>query len=143
MSRLCIDSTQRIGYTQFYNPQSGAYAYKDLLKSAGVVAIGTDFPVEAINPFASFYSATQRMDIAGNLTVPFLPKQALSRKETLLGMTLWAAYANREDTWKGSIEANKVADFIVLDKDILECSVDDLKRIRAKRTFIGGKKMKH
>jgi predicted amidohydrolase YtcJ len=143
LSRLCVDSTQRIGYTQFYNPQSGAYAYKDLLKSAGVVAIGTDFPVEAINPFASFYSATQRMDIAGNLTVPFLPKQALSRKETLLGMTLWAAHANREDTWKGSIEANKVADFIVLDKDILECSVDDLKRIRAKRTFIGGKKMKH
>ena len=142
MSRLCIDSNQRIGYTQFYNPQAGAYAYKDLLKSAGVVAIGTDFPVEAINPFASFYSATQRMDISGNLKTPFLLKQALTRKETLLGMTLWAAYSNREDEWKGSIEDNKVADFIVLNKDILECSVDELKKIRVKRTFIGGKKMK-
>ena len=103
-----------------------------------MIALGTDFPVEDMNPFATFYSAVFREDLGGKLTEPFLPDQALSRKEALLGMTYWAAFANREDRYKGSIEVGKVADFIVLNKDIMEVKKEQIRRIRVKETFING-----
>ncbi len=118
--------------------QQSAYAYKDLLLNSKMIALGTDFPVEDMNPFATFYSAVFREDLGGKLTEPFLPDQALSRKEALLGMTYWAAFANREDRYKGSIEVGKVADFIVLNKDIMEVKKEQIRRIRVKETFING-----
>ncbi len=140
-SRLCIDGKQRVYGGKFYDPKSGAYAYKSLLKSSGIVALGTDFPVEAINPFATFYSATVRLDLQGNLTIPYKPEQALSRKEAILGMTLWAAYANKEDTFKGSLEEGKYADFIILNQDLLTVEASQIKKTKVKKTYIGGQRV--
>lgn len=139
--RICETSTQKRGLGT-YHPRKGAYAYKDLLTQAGVIALGTDFPVENINPFATFYAAVFRKDISGTLKEPFLPEQALSRQEALMGMTIWAAYANREDSYKGSLEAGKLADFIVLNKDIMSVEEPQIKTLKVKKTYIGGKRVR-
>jgi predicted amidohydrolase YtcJ len=117
----------------------GAYAYKTLLKKAGKLALGTDFPVEHVSPFYTFYSAVARKDLNQYPEGGFQIQDALSREETLKGMTIWAAYSNFEEHEKGSIEVGKFADFIVLDKDIMTCDEDDIPNIKVEATFVGGK----
>ena len=97
----------------------GAYAYKTLLEKSGKVALGTDFPVEQVNPFLTFYASTTRQDLSGYPENGFNKNEALSREETLKGMTVWAAYSNFEDKEKGSIEIGKFADFIILDLSLI------------------------
>ncbi len=139
--RLCADGKQRVYGGKFYDPKTGAYAYQSLLQSSGTIALGTDFPVEAINPFATFYSATERLDLSGKLTSPFKPEQSLTRKQALLGMTLWAAYANKEDQVKGSLEEGKYADFIILNQDLLTVEAAKIKKTKVKKTYIGGSRV--
>lgn len=138
--RLCSDSSQKRGL-KFYEPRAGAYAYKDLLAQNGCVALGTDFPVESMNPFATFYSAVFRKDLNGTLTEPFLPNQALSRKEALWGMTYWAAFANREDSYKGSLEVGKLADFIILNEDLMTVEEAKIKQVKVRKTYIGAERV--
>ena len=102
------------------------------------MALGTDFPVENISTMATFFAATQRKDIGGQLKTPFIPSQALSRKETLLGMTLWAAYANFEESLKGSLQVGKFADFIEIDTDLLEAEPNVLQKAKILKTYING-----
>jgi hypothetical protein len=87
---------------------------------------------------ATFFAATQRKDIGGQLKTPFIPSQALSRKETLLGMTLWAAYANFEESLKGSLQVGKFADFIEIDTDLLEAEPNVLQKAKILKTYING-----
>jgi predicted amidohydrolase YtcJ len=65
-------------------------------------------------------------------------ENALTREETLKGMTIWAAYSNFEEAEKGSIEAGKFADFIIVDKNIMEVPVDEIPNIKVIKTFVGG-----
>lgn len=117
---------------------SGAYAYESLRKKAGMVALGTDFPVEGVSTIHTFYSAVARKDANGNLENPFLPHQALSRKDALWGMTLWAAYSNLQEHEKGSIEVGKLADFVVLDSDLMTMEEKKIPKTKIKATYIGG-----
>lgn len=117
----------------------GAYAYKTLLKKAGMLALGTDFPVEHVSPFYTFYAAVARKDLKNYPEGGFQIQDALSREETLKGMTIWAAYSNFEENEKGSIEVGKFADFIVLDKNIMTCDEADIPNIQVEATFLGGK----
>lgn len=117
----------------------GAYAYKTLLNKAGMLALGTDFPVEHVSPFYTFYAAVARKDLKNYPEGGFQIQDALSRKETLKGMTIWAAYSNFEENEKGSIEVGKFADFIVLDKNIMTCDEADIPNIEVEATFLGGK----
>lgn len=116
----------------------GAYAYKALLDQSGVIALGTDFPVELVNPMHTFYAAVARKDLDNYPENGFQPENALSREETLRGMTIWAAFANFEENEKGSIEAGKFADFTVLDKDIMKVSESELPTTKAVATFVNG-----
>ncbi len=116
----------------------GGYAYQNLLSQAKVIALGTDFPVEGISPMNTFYSATQRMDAAGKLEKPFLGEQALTRKQALWGMTLWAAYANFDETRTGSLEPSKMADFVVMDTDLMTVEASKIPKAKVLHTFIGG-----
>ena len=119
----------------------GGYAYQNLLSQAKVIALGTDFPVEGISPMNTFYSATQRMDAAGNLERPFIGEQALSRKQALWGMTLWAAYANFDETRTGSLEPSKMADFIVMDTDLMTVEASKIPKAKVWHTYIGGQRV--
>ncbi|AVR43965.1 amidohydrolase [Christiangramia fulva] len=119
----------------------GAYAYKKLLQEAGLVALGTDFPVEKVSPFLTFYAAVSRQDTENYPEGGFMKDQALSREETLKGMTIWAAYANFEENEKGSIEAGKFADFVILDRDLMEVALDSVPETKVIRTFINGEQV--
>jgi len=116
-----------------------AYAFKYLLDWAGLVALGTDFPVETVNPFHTFYAAIARKDLNGNPEGGYQTENKLSRGDALLGMTRWAAYANFEDKEKGSIEPGKVADFVILDRDIMEVPHRMIPGTRVVATLIDGK----
>lgn len=116
-----------------------AYAFKDLLDWAGLVALGTDFPVETVNPFHTFYAAIARKDLNGNPEGGYQTENKLSRGDALLGMTRWAAYANFEEKEKGSIEPGKVADFVILDRDIMEVPHRMIPATRVVATLIDGK----
>jgi len=116
----------------------GAYAYKDLLKHYGKVALGTDFPVEQVSPFLTFYAAVARQDVKGYPEHGFQVENALSREETLKGMTIWAAHSNFEEHEKGSIEAGKFADFIVLNKNIMVIPTKEIPNIKVIQTYLGG-----
>ena len=120
----------------------GAYAYKELLDEAGVIALGTDFPVEQVNPFYTFYAAVARKDLQHFPENGFQMKDALSREETLRGMTIWAAYSNFEENEKGSIEAGKFADFIIMDEDIMTINEDEIPNLKVSETYLGGEKVK-
>ncbi len=118
-----------------------AYAYKDLLKVAGLVALGTDFPVEDISPFKTFYAAVARQDSKGFPEKGFQTENALSREETLRGMTIWAAYSNFEEKEKGSLEKGKLADFIILNTDLMKCEISDVLKTKVISTYISGEKV--
>ena len=124
------------------NRISGAYAYKTLFENAGIVALGTDFPVEQVSPFLTFYAAVARQDTEGYPEGGFNSSNALSREETLKGMTIWAAYSNFEDTEKGSLEVGKLADFIILDRDLMTVEVSEIPSTKVLHTFIGGEQVK-
>lgn len=119
----------------------GAYAYKTMLDKAGIIALGTDFPVEKVNPMYTFYAAVARKDLENYPEEGFRKEEALSREETLKGMTIWAAYSNFEEQEKGSIEVGKFADFVVLEKDIMTIEEDSIPNVKVHATFINGKKV--
>lgn len=128
----------RLGETRL----KGAYAYKKLLNLAGQIALGTDFPVEDVSTFKTFYAAVARKDSEQYPKGGFQMENALSREETLKGMTIWAAYSNFEENEKGSIEAGKYADFIILDKNIMEIPEDEILTTTVEETYLAGKKVK-
>ncbi|NJY63377.1 amidohydrolase [Salinimicrobium sp. CDJ15-81-2] len=121
--------------------EKGAYAYKQLLDQAGIIALGTDFPVEKVSPFLTFYAAVARKDTKNYPEGGYMPEQALSREEALRGMTIWAAYSNFEEDEKGSIEPGKFADFVILNKNIMEVSEAEIPQMKANATYLGGKKV--
>lgn len=118
----------------------GAYAFKDLLNQYGKVALGTDFPVERVNPMLTFYAAVARQDLDQYPEGGFQMENALSREEALRGMTIWAAYSNFEENEKGSIEVGKFADFIIMDQDIMTIDTKAIPETKVLDTYVGGEK---
>ncbi len=118
-----------------------AYAYQDLLKQNGKLILGSDFPIEDINPIYGFHAAVSRQDNDDFPQGGFQPENALSREEALKGMTLWAAYGQFEEEEKGSIETGKFADFVILDQDIMEVEPEKIRATKVIKTFIGGKEV--
>ena len=119
----------------------GAYAFKKLLDTYGKIALGTDFPVEQVNPFLTFYAATIRKDTDNYPKDGFQMENGLSREETLKGMTIWAAYSNFEEEEKGSIEVGKFADFVILNQDIMKVDGSKLPKTTAISTYLNGEKV--
>ncbi|QXP70922.1 amidohydrolase [Polaribacter sp. R2A056_3_33] len=119
----------------------GAYAFKDLLNTYGKIALGTDFPVEQVNPFLTFYAATIRKDLNNYPENGFQMENALTREETLKGMTIWAAYSNFEEDEKGSIEVGKFADFVIINQDIMKVKGNNIPNTKAVSTFLNGEKV--
>ena len=114
----------------------GAYAYKAMLDKSGRIALGTDFPVEGVSPFNTFYAAITRMDSKEFPEGGYLPENKLTPQDALRGMTIWGAYANFEEKEKGSIEVGKVADFVILDRDILRAKPTRILKARVVATLM-------
>ncbi|MBK7433123.1 MAG: amidohydrolase [Chitinophagaceae bacterium] len=121
--------------------EKGAYAYKRLLQQNNWIPLGTDFPVEDISPFKTFFAAVARQDAKGYPEKGYQPENALSREETLKGMTIWAAKGSFEEKEKGSLEPGKFADFILLDTDIMTCPVNEVLKTKVLATYVNGEKV--
>jgi predicted amidohydrolase YtcJ len=118
-----------------------SYAFNDLLKQNRIIALGSDFPVEAIEPLYGFHAAIARQDAKNFPEGGFQPENAMSREQALRGMTIWAAYSNFEEKEKGSIEKGKLADFVILENDIMKADNKQLRNIKVNQTFVGGKQV--
>jgi len=116
-----------------------AFKYKDLLDWSGVLALGSNSPLEKISPLNTFYTAVTRGSKKEDSNNDSKTGNSLSRYEALMGMTLWAAYANFEENEKGSIEAGKFADFIFLDRDIMTVDMFLVPKARVVATILNGK----
>jgi predicted amidohydrolase YtcJ len=116
----------------------GAYAWASLLKTGAVIAAGSDFPVESHNPFLGLYAAVTRQDDHSQPPGGWHPEQRMTREEALRAYTLGAAYAAFEEKDKGSLQPGKLADFIVIDRDVMTCEPPDISGTRVLRTVIGG-----
>jgi len=114
-----------------------AYAYQRLLDERQMVVLGTDFPVEDINPFATIFAATQRKNIENEPAAGFLKNQSLSFDNTMRGMTIWAAYASFQENTLGSLEKGKNATFAIFDQPVR--TSDKFEPNYAFMTFIDGK----
>ncbi|MGH7506308.1 MAG: amidohydrolase, partial [Longimicrobiales bacterium] len=115
--------------------RTGAYMWRDLLDSGAVIGNGTDVPVEDIDPIASFHASVTRVMNDGNA---FYPEQRMTREEALRSYTLSNAYAAFEEQQKGSITPGKLADIVVLSKDIMTVPDEEIRTARVDYTILGG-----
>ena len=119
----------------------GAYAYKQLMEQNGWIPLGTDFPVEDISPIKTFYAAVFRVDAKDYPKGGYQIENGLSREQALRGMTIWAAKSNFEEGEKGSLEKGKLADFIILGKDLMTITAKDVLKTSVIATYVGGEKV--
>ncbi len=119
----------------------GAYAWASLLRSGAVLAGGSDFPVESHNPFLGLYAAVTRQNREGRPAGGWRAEQRMTREEALRAFTLGAAYAAFEEQQKGSLEAGKLADFVVIDRDIMTCEPGEIAGTKVLVTVIGGERV--
>ncbi len=116
-----------------------AYAYRTLMRENGWLPNGTDFPIEDINPLYTFYAAVDRKDLRGKPSKGFQRENALTRQEALRSITIWAAKACFEEDRRGSLEPGKNADFVILDRDIMQVNAREIPSTKVIRTYIDGK----
>ena len=124
---------QRLGVRR---AEEGAYVWQKLMQSGAVVTNGTDAPVEDIDPIASFYATVTRKLKDGT---EFFPEQKMSRPEALKSYTLSCAYSVFEEDIKGSLTPGKLADVVVLSKDIMSCPEDEIRDALVDYTIVAGK----
>jgi predicted amidohydrolase YtcJ len=130
-------AADRLGTTRV----KGAYAYKQLMDQNGWIPLGTDFPVEQINPMLTFYAATLRRDAKDFPKNGFQMENALTPEQALRGMTIWAAKANFEEKEKGSLEVGKFADFVILENDIMKANGKQILSNKVIKTYLNGEKV--
>lgn len=118
-----------------------AYAWKTLLEHSGWICSGTDFPVEPIHPMRTLYASLMRVPYDQHFGGEFFQKQRLTFEEAIRAMTIWAAKACFVENYRGSIEKGKVADFVILDKNLLELSYHIIPDVKVLSTWIAGQKV--
>jgi predicted amidohydrolase YtcJ len=121
----------------FLRAKIGAYAWKALLERDVVIVNGTDVPVESIDPFKNFYASVTRSRLDNGFR--FFVEQRMNREQALRSYTLDAAYGAFEEDIKGSLEAGKLADIIILGTNLLTCTDDAIPDTKVLYTIIGGK----
>ena len=114
-----------------------AYAWRSMLNHGIPLAFGTDYPVESVSPFRGLYSAVTRSNVAG--TQVFHPEQRLTMGEAIYAYTQGSAYAEGRETLKGRLEPGYLADFVVVDRDLLRVSPNDVLKAKVLRTVVGGR----
>jgi len=124
---------QRLGDTR---SEQGAYVWRSLIDSGAVVSNGTDAPVEDVDPIANFLAAASRRMRNGE---EFYPDQRMTREEALRSGTINAAYAAFEEDTKGSLTPGKLADVVVLSRDIMTVPFEEIPDTEVLYTIVGGK----
>ena len=116
----------------------GAYAWRSFINAGLTIPCGSDFPVEPPNPFLGLYAAVTRQDYSGKPEDGWFPGQRMTIQEAIKGFTIWAAHAAFLEDILGSIETGKLADFTIIDRDILKSRPEDILDVNVVYTIIGG-----
>jgi predicted amidohydrolase YtcJ len=116
----------------------GAYAWRTVLNAGGRLALGSDFPVEDVNPFWGIYAAVTRQDHNGSPAGGWMPQEKLTLAEAIRGFTKDAAYAAFEETSRGTIEPGKLADFTIVEGNLFAMPAADLWKARVRETVVAG-----
>jgi predicted amidohydrolase YtcJ len=116
----------------------GAYAWSSLIAAGAIIAGGSDAPVEVGSPLIEFYAAVARRDLSGFSAEGWHPEEALSRQQALKLFTLWPARAAFQEHMLGTIEAGRVADFSVFDRDLMTIPDAEILEARPVMTVIAG-----
>jgi predicted amidohydrolase YtcJ len=116
--------------------ESGAYVWRKLWDAGALVINGTDAPVEDMDPIQNFYATVSRRQADGKR---FTPEEGLSREQALKAATINAAYGAFEEKSKGSLSVGKLADIVVLSRNILTVREDEILGTQVKMTIVGGK----
>jgi predicted amidohydrolase YtcJ len=128
-------AANRLGYARTF----GAYAWRSLLNTGVIIPNGSDFPVERVNPLFSFHAAVSRQDDNNWPPGGWFPEQKMTREEALKGMTIWPAYAAFQEQTMGSLTVGKLADFVILDRDIMTIPDSEILGTNVLATYIGGR----
>lgn len=135
----CTSDMRWVGARLGTEREKWGYRQASLLEQGGLVALGSDFPVESINPLLGFYAAITRQDLQGWPENGYLPNERLTRVQALRGMTIWAAYAQGEEAWRGSLEPGKVADLLVMPLDLMKAPPEEIAQAQIEAVGLAGK----
>jgi hypothetical protein len=113
-----------------------SYAWRSFLDHNVVLAFGTDYPVESVNPFRGLYAAVTRQNEAGTKT--YQPQEKITLSEAIYAYTQASAYAQNAENFKGRLEPRYLADFVVLDRDITKSTPQELLHTQVLRTVVNG-----
>ena len=113
-----------------------SYLWYNMHKLGIAQSFGTDAPVEGLNPLAGIYCAVTRTDFHGY--GPFLPEQALDVQDALYAYTAAGAYASGDEGIKGQIAPGMLADFVIIDRDLMTCPKEEILKARVLCTYLGG-----
>jgi len=114
------------------------YAFKSLLEKGAVLACGSDWTVAPLDPMTGIYAAVTRRTLDGKHPEGWFPEQKIPLEEAVRGYTLNGAYAEFSERIKGSIEAGKLADLVVLTQNIFEIPPEEIQNTRVKMTIVNG-----
>jgi predicted amidohydrolase YtcJ len=117
----------------------GAYAWRSLIKAGAILAFGTDYQVEPLNPMEGLYAAVTRKDRLGEEGDGWFPGQKLTMEEAIKYYTLGSAYAQFMDDRKGIIKPGFLADIVIVDRDLLTIPEDQIMKTKVDYTVVGGK----
>lgn len=117
----------------------GAYAWQDLAASGAHLALGSDFPVEQVDPRLGLQAAVTRQDAQGLPAGGWYAQQRLSAEQALLGFTAGAAYAGFGELEVGALRQGLRADFVVLDGNPLQLPGNQLSQLKVLSTWVDGK----
>lgn len=117
----------------------GAYAWRTLLDQGSRIAFGSDFPVEKANPFHGLHAAVTRQDANNDPEGGWIPEESVSITEAFAGFTIDAAYAAFQEDILGTLDTNKKADFIIVDRDIFTVPAAEIRDTRVLQTWVNGK----
>jgi predicted amidohydrolase YtcJ len=117
----------------------GAYAWRSLLDAGAILAFGTDYQVEPLNPMEGLYAAVTRKDRLGEEGDGWFPEQKLTMEEAIKYYTWGSAYAQFMENRKGMIKQGYLADIVITDKDLLTVPENEIMKTRVDYTITGGK----
>lgn len=117
---------------------AGAYAWRSILDSGGIIAAGSDYGVSPFNPFYGLHAAVTRQDRENSPGGGWFPAQCMTREEALKAYTVWPAYVEFSENKKGSISQGNYADFIVIDRNYFEIPAEEIHKTEVLRTVLAG-----
>ena len=117
------------------------YAFKSLLDSNAMIVFGSDWPVAPATPLEGIYAAVTRRTLDNKNPDGWVPEQKISVGQALVAYTKNAAYASFDENKKGTLERGKLADFVVISKDITQVAPEEIKDLQILQTYVGGKKV--